>query len=128
MGWLLDTSVAIAIRDADPRHRARIDVLGTDVAISIITRIELEGGVHREPKDALLRQARLDLFLTTVAVLPFDQAAADAYRAILEARGFSRRKTLDRMIAAQAIVRDATLVTLNGADFADVPGLRLVAW
>lgn len=128
MAWLLDTSVAIVIRDGDHRYRTRIEALGADAAISVITRIELEGGVHREPDQAARRRARLDLFLANIAVLPFDDAAADVYRDILTATGFSRRKTLDRMIAAQAIVHDATLVTLNGADFADVPGLRLAAW
>jgi predicted nucleic acid-binding protein len=32
------------------------------------------------------------------------------------------------MIGAQAIVHDATLVTMNAADFADIPGLKLLAW
>ena len=61
-------------------------------------------------------------------VLAFDDAAADAYRAIVEAAGYSRRKLLDRMIAAQALTHQATLVTLNPDDFTDVPGLRLLTW
>ncbi|MBI5940473.1 MAG: type II toxin-antitoxin system VapC family toxin [Caulobacterales bacterium] len=128
MAWLLDTSVAIIIRDADPRYRARIDALGGDVAISVITRVELEGGVYREPENTAFRRARLNLFLRNVEVLPFEGVSADAYQVILGALGFSRRKILDRMIAAQALVLDATLVTLNPADFADIPGLKLLAW
>lgn len=128
MAWLLDTSVSIAIRDAEPRYRTRIDALGSDVAISIVTQVELEGGVYREPDYAPLRRARLDLFLSNVEVLPFASDTARAYRNIIAVTGFSRRKTLDRMIAAQAIVHDATLVTLNGADFADIPDLKLLAW
>ena len=42
--------------------------------------------------------------------------------------GFSRRKVLDRMIAAQAITYGATLVTRNGDDFRDILGLRLLEW
>lgn len=128
MTWLLDTSVAIAVRDADARYRSRIDGLGADVSISVISRVELEGGVHREPENVSARRARLDLFLSNVDVWAFDDLSAEAYRAILEACGFSRRKILDRMIAAQAIVYGATLVTLNPADFADIPGLKLLAW
>lgn len=36
--------------------------------------------------------------------------------------------TLDRLIAAQAIARDATLITRNGKDFRRIEGLRLVEW
>ena len=43
-------------------------------------------------------------------------------------RGYSRRKLLDRMIAAQALVHRATLVTLNEDDFRDIPGLHLESW
>jgi predicted nucleic acid-binding protein len=60
--------------------------------------------------------------------VPFDEPAADAYRAIVEAAGYSRRKLLDRMIAATAIVHRAVLVTRNADDFQDIPGLRLEAW
>jgi tRNA(fMet)-specific endonuclease VapC len=42
--------------------------------------------------------------------------------------GYSRRKVLDRMIAAQALVDEATLVTRNGDDFRDIPGLTLLEW
>jgi predicted nucleic acid-binding protein len=48
--------------------------------------------------------------------------------AIVEVAGYSRRKILDRMIAAQALVHRATLVTQNPADFKDVPGLKLLTW
>lgn len=128
MTWLVDTSIAIAMRDADPAHRPRMEALGGDVAISVVTRIELEGGVYRDPEKAAARRAKLDVFLLALTVLPFDAASADVYRDIVAALGFSRRKILDRMIAAQAIVHRATLVTLNAADFADIPSLKLIAW
>ena len=55
-------------------------------------------------------------------------AEAQAYRKIVETCGFSRRKVLDRMIAAQAITAGATLVTRNGDDFRDIPNLILLEW
>lgn len=116
------------MRDADPAHRPRIEALGGEVAVSVVTRIELEGGVYRDPERAASRRAKLDVLLSALTVLPFDTASADVYRDIVAALGFSRRKTLDRMIAAQAIVNGATLVTLNAADFVDIPRLELIAW
>ena len=96
--------------------------------ISIITRIELENGVHRDPRLALLRRQRVDAILAALVTLPFGTGEADAYRAIVEVTGFSRRKIIDRMIAAQALVQRASLVTANADDFRDVPGLDVIAW
>jgi predicted nucleic acid-binding protein len=70
----------------------------------------------------------LDAILSTIPVLNFDEASADAYRAIVETAGYSRRKLLDRMIASQALAHRAALATLNQGDFSDVPGLQLLAW
>ena len=128
VGYLLDTSIAIGLRDDDPAIVARAKVLGPGLALSIITRVELEGGVYRDPPTADARRRRLEILLAALPVLPFDADAAEAYGAIVREAGYSRRKLLDRMIAAQAIVDDATLVTLNPADFADIPGLKLLAW
>jgi len=125
---MLDTNVAIHLRDRDPEVMDRVEAFDDLVLLSIITRIELEGGVRSDPTRSEIRQSRLESMLTTLPTVPFDDAAADAYRSILVAVGFSRRKMLDRMIAAQAIVRRATLVTLNGDEFRDVPGLSLLAW
>jgi predicted nucleic acid-binding protein len=75
-----------------------------------------------------VRRARLDVMLKAIPALAFDDAAADRYGEIVARAGYSRRKLLDRMIAAQALVHRSTLVTLNGGDYADVPNLSLLAW
>lgn len=75
-----------------------------------------------------MRRARLDAIPAAVPALAFDNLAADAYSAVVAHAGHSRRKLLDRMIAAQALVHRATLVTFNAGDFADVPGLQLLGW
>jgi tRNA(fMet)-specific endonuclease VapC len=128
VSYLLDTNVAIHLRDGDSDVIAKVGALQGAIQLSIISRVELEGGVHRDPAQANLRRPRLDAILEILPVLAFDDAAGDAYRTIVEAAGYSRRKLLDRMIAAQALVHRATLVTMNGADFHDVPGLSLLEW
>jgi predicted nucleic acid-binding protein len=126
--FLLDTNVAIHLRDGHSEVTQRIAELEGAILLSIISRVELEGGVYREPAQAGVRRLRLDAVLGALPVLAFDDAAADAYRVIVEAAGYSRRKLLDRMIAAQALVHRAQLVTMNPGDFQDVPGLQILGW
>ena len=128
MSFVLNTNVAIHLRDGDPVVAERVARLEGAVLLSVVTRVELEGGVYRDPVDAPLRRVRLDAVLSAIPTLAFDDAAADAYRTIVERAGYSRRKLLDRMIAAQALVHRATVVTMNPEDFADVAGLEVLAW
>lgn len=128
MTTILDTSVAIPFRDGDPQITAKILQLQGLVALSIITRVELEGGVYVEAAHMAIRRARLDRMLRTISTLAFDNAAATAYGKIVATLGYSRRKVIDRMIAAQALAHDAALATLNAADFSGIPGLKLLAW
>ena len=128
MVFLLDTDVAIHLRDGDEVVTAKVAALTGAILLSVISRVELEGDIYREPAQAGVRRPRLDAILAALPVLAFDDTAADAYRQIVESAGYSRRKILDRMIAAQALVHRATLVTRNAADFRDVPGLDLMVW
>ena len=96
--------------------------------MSIVPRVELEGGVDREPAHAATRRARLDAMLAAIPTIAFDDTAADAYGGIVASAGYSRRKLLDRMIAAQALVHRASLVTRNAGDFSDIPELSLLVW
>src|SRR5471030_1029682 len=128
MAFLLDTDVALHLRDGDSTITDKVAALADAVLMSIVTRVELEGGVYREPAYSQIRRARLDAILAAVPAIAFDDAAAEAYGAIVAGTGYSRRKLLDRMIAAQALVHRASLVTMNAGDYADIPDLTLVAW
>jgi len=128
MTYILDTNIAIHLRDGDEEIAERVGDLEGAVLLSIVSRVELEGGVYRDPTHVAVRRARLDAILAAIPVVSFDDAAGEAYSAIVAAAGYSRRKLLDRMIAAQAIVHRATLVTLNPRDFEDVPDLSILAW
>lgn len=122
---LLDTSVLIPLRDNDLALSEAVAALGGPFAMSVVSQVELEGGVLRKPELAHFRRARLDAMCMGMAILPFTPEVARAYGQIVTAAGYSRRKLIDRMIAAQALVAGATLVTLNPDDFADVAGLKV---
>lgn len=127
MTFVLDTSVAIPLRDGELLIIDKVEALGGPLVLSVITRVELEGGVYSNPARTAARRLRLDRLLASVPTLAFDGATAAAYGQIVATTGFSRRKVIDRMIAAQAIVHRATLVTLNADDFSDIHGLSLLA-
>lgn len=128
MAYMIDTSVAIPMRDGDASLIERIVALPAPPIMSVLTRVELEGGVWRVPSDAAARRYALDTMLATIPVFPFDDDAAVVYGHIIGALGWSRAKIFDRMIAAHAIRLDVSLVTLNGADFRGIPGLKLQEW
>ena len=128
MACIIDTNVAIHLRDGDASVAKRLAELGDGVLMSIVTRVELEGGVYRVPEYAAIRRARLDVIIAAIPALAFDDLAAGFYANILVEAGYSRRKILDRMIAAQALAHRATLITMNAQDFSDIPGLDLLDW
>jgi len=91
---VLDTNVAIHVRDGDDCVDDLVDSLVGPLRLSIVTRIELEADLGRGDTDVRVRQARLDALLAALPVIPFKNEDADAYLAILGRRGFSRRKLL----------------------------------
>ena len=125
---LIDTNIAIHLRDGDKAIVGRLDALPARPLLSILSVVELEGGVVTDPALRERRRTGLDDLLRSLGVLDFGLEAAAAYRTIIEARGFARSKIVDRMIAATAIANDLTLITINEADFRDIPGLALQVW
>lgn len=128
MAYILDTNVAIHLRDGDAAIVAKVAALNGAVLVSVVTRVELEAGVYRDPTHASVRRARLDVMLKAIPSLAFDDVAAEAYGRIVAAVGYSRRKLLDHMIAAHAIVHRCTLVTRNPSDFSGIGGLQVEVW
>ena len=125
---LIDTNIAIMLRDGDSASEAAVADLGLPPVLSLVTHVELEGGVHRDPSTAALRRILLDSLLTKLRVLELTEADVRAYGAIVAAAGFDRRRILDRLIAAQCLTRNATLITRNPRDFRDIDGLQLIEW
>ena len=128
METLVDTNIAIHFRDGDDPILDRVALFDQKAGISILTLAELEGGVYREPALAPLRRRMLHSTLRSFDLVELTPEIVTTYGNIVRACGFSRRRVIDRLIAATAIVHDLTLVTMNEADFRDVPGLRLEVW
>jgi predicted nucleic acid-binding protein len=128
LAFLLDTCVAIDLRDDRNDAVAKIMALPVRPKISAISKVELEGGVFANPAFSDLRRRSMEAVLRRLQVIDFDSEMASQYGRIVAQTGYNRRKIIDRMIAATALVADLTLITTNGADFADIDGLNLEVW
>ena len=128
MSKLIDTNIAIFLADGVAEVVDRVATFDDLPSISMITLVELEGGVFAPVDETVRRRERLNLLLTALKVLPFERDIVAAYADIVSVLGFSRRRVLDRLIAATALVNDMTLVTANGPDFQHIPGLELEIW
>ena len=125
---LVDTDIAIHLRDGSVDLALRVAAAGVPVRLSLVSVIELKGGIFARPELSQARAAGLARLLPRVTLLPFGETEIEAYAAIVRTVGFSRPRILDRLIAATALVHDLTLVTINGADFRDIPDLKLEIW
>ena len=120
--YLIDANAAVYALDVG--HERLTDRMGAcapgEIAISAISFAEVAYGsyVGKPPSPEVL-----EAFIAAIPLLPFDAAAARAY-----ARLPFKRARFDRLLAAHALSIDATVVTANLADFADVPGLRVEDW
>lgn len=100
-----------------------------DASITAVSVAELLTGARRLPGGA--RRERLihdiESILTGSRVLPYDERAAREYARMQETRRAAGHplSVEDGMIAAIALVHDATLATRNTADFAGL-GVALV--
>lgn len=128
MPFLLDTSIAIAMRDGEIETVDRLTSLPARPSISVLTRVELEGGVYVQPQFRARRRSGLIDLLNVLPVIDFTSEMAERYGRIVAELGFNRRKIIDRMIAATALERDLKLITTNAADFAEIDGLALEIW
>ncbi|HEY1982104.1 MAG TPA: type II toxin-antitoxin system VapC family toxin [Xanthobacteraceae bacterium] len=128
MPYLLDTNIAIHARDGTETVLDKLSEHGGEVLLSALSLAELQRGIFRDSNFTAIRQARLEVLLRGLPVLPFDACAAVAYGRIIAQCGWIRGRDYDRMIAAHAISSRCILVTNNEADFRDIPGLSFENW
>jgi tRNA(fMet)-specific endonuclease VapC len=122
MKYLLDSNIIIALTmNADDRVVSRAgECFEGDIVTSAIAIAEVAlGSVRGKPPGF----SQLQAFLEEVPILSFDVAAARAYANLP-----FKRRSYDRLIAAQALSQNLIMVTDNEKDFADIPGLKVENW
>jgi tRNA(fMet)-specific endonuclease VapC len=96
--------------------------------MSSITLAELKFGAEAKRSQKLHRSIRS--FIKDVAVIPFDETAADRFA--LVAAALARRGVpsgaFDTLLAAHALSLGLTVVTNNTKHFSRVPGLTVENW
>ena len=131
MGVIWDSCIWVALATGQLTKQALINGTGdATVMTSVVSLGELSYGVHacadpaeRARRAAFFRQSE------SSPMLGISKHTADAFGllcASLKQAGRSPRPRYnDLWIAAQAIENNCVLLTLNGKDFADMPGLQL---
>ena len=131
MKYLLDTNVLSDFARGEPAVMARLrQEAPAQLATSVITEMEVEYGLERNPSLAPRLRQVMRLLLSTIQVLPFereDARVAAQLRATLNSRGMPIG-AYDLLLAASALRRGLSIVTHNTSEFARVSGLGLEDW
>ena len=127
--FMLDTdTVSWALRGQGGVPSRLLEHRPSQLCISSVTLAELRFGA--DAKGSRKLHGLIDAFISSVTVLPFDQAAADRFGPVASA--LARRGepigTFDTLIAAHALSSDLTLVTNNTKHFRRVAGLKTATW
>lgn len=132
MGWLIDTSVWIAVErgalgaaDIHAITRQEPVYLSPVNVAEILFGLELlRPGLQKQRATAMFRRLRRkpQLRITFETAETFGTLAAN----LKKARRDPYVRINDLWLAAQAIQRDFRLLTSNAKDFADIQGLRMV--
>jgi len=127
---MLDTNLCIRVlRDRPASARKRFNENSEGLCISTVVLTELLHGAAKSARPAENRRA-VEEFAARLAVLPFDEAAADHaadIRVDLERRG-EPIGAYDLLIAGHARSCGMTLVTGNLREFRRVEALRSEDW
>jgi len=131
MRYMLDTNIcSYILKSRPPSVKAHFEQVGTRaLCLSTVVLAELYYGAARHPQGPSIR-LEIDDFVSRLAVIPWDETAADHYgyiRATMEKDG-TPIGAMDMMIAAHARSQGATLASNNTRHFDKVPGLLITNW
>ena len=133
MGWLIDTSLWIAVERGtlsaadihaitrqDPIYLSPINVAEMVMGLEL-----LPAGPQKQRAMSMLRRLRRkpQLRITVETAETFGRLSAQVRRAGRD----PHVRVNDLWLAAQAIERDYAVLTANAKDFRDIPGLKMTA-
>lgn len=131
MKFLLDTTVLSDFVKGLPAVLEHLKATRkTDVAVSVITVMEVEYGLRINPARARRIRPVIDALLRDVQVLPYeseDARATAGVRAALRKSG-TPMGPYDALIAGAGLRHGLTVVTSNCAEFERVSGLMVEDW
>jgi len=131
MKYLLDTCTVSDFVKGQPNVLARIKAISpTLIAVSALTRMEVEYGLALNAERARKLAPVLQAFFSTISTLPFEVAdalAAAAIRAALKTKG-QPIGAYDVLIAGTALARGLVVVTSNVGEFQRIGGLQVEDW
>ena len=127
--YMLDTdTVSFALRGQGRVAAHLLEHRPSQLCISSITLAELRFGAEARRSRKLHRL--ISTFVEAVAVVPFDEPAADRFAAV--AAALARRGepigTFDTLMAAHALSLGLTFVTNNAKHFGRIAGLKAENW
>lgn len=131
MKYLLDTCTVSDFVKGQAGVLARLKATQPSlIAVSVITRMEIEFGLQLNPDRARKLAPILNDFLAAVTTLAFSEAdamAAAGIRAALQRQG-QPIGAYDTLIAGCGLARGLTIVTANTGEFQRVGGLLVENW
>ena len=131
MKYLLDTCTVSDFVKGQPNVLARIKAISpTLIAVSALTRMEVEYGLALNAERARKLAPVLQAFFSTISTLPFEVAdalSAAAIRAALKTKG-QPIGAYDVLIAGTALARGLVVVTSNVGEFQRIGGLQVEDW
>ncbi len=131
MKYLLDTCTVSDFVKGQPGVLARIKATPPQlIAISTVTHFEIEFGLQLNSDRARKLAPVMDAFLSSITILPFEDAdakAAGAIRAALQKQG-QPVGAYDVLIAGCGLARGLVVVTSNLGEFQRIGGLQVENW
>ncbi len=111
---------ALSTRGAERRRFESLLASAAGIEISAIAWYEFCRGPRSQEQIAVARDA-----FGVGGVIPFDGVVAERSAELFRRLGSPRKRAADVAIAATALARNATLVTLNARDFRGIDGLTV---